>query len=95
MGRLSPIPSLLGVDSDWTFGTNLNDFNVQDAGVQSVPTPQEQAALDQLADQLAGSDLTLTNEFLQGSVFIFIFMIFIIIFIHAYLFICFVECSVV
>lgn len=71
VGRLSPIPALVGIDSDWPYGTNLEySQDLTDSGTAAGQTSQQgQAALDELAGSLAG-DLTLQNEFLQGSVYV-------------------------
>lgn len=64
-GRLSPIPAIVGVEPDWSFTSNQQDFTQNDT--------QSSAALDQLAGSLA-DELTLQNEYLQGSVFLFLFV---------------------
>lgn len=72
VGRLSPIPALVSIDSDWQYGTNMNDYSQElstadtSAGT-TAQSSQGQTVLDQLAGSLA-DELTLQNEFLQGSV---------------------------
>lgn len=70
VGRLSPIPSINN-EPDWRYAST-QEFT------QNETTAGQTAALDQLAGSLA-DDLTLQNEFLQGSVvlkhFLFIFLL--------------------
>ncbi len=63
-GRLSPIPAIVGVEPDWSYTSNQQDFSQNDT--------QSSAALDQLAGSLA-DELTLQNEYLQGSVLLIFF----------------------
>lgn len=79
-GRLSPIPAIVGVEPDWSFTSNQQDFSQNDT--------QSSAALDQLAGSLA-DELTLQNEYLQGSVFLFVFFVFFLSFFISIIFICF------
>lgn len=66
VGRLSPIPSIVRVESDWPFTSNLTDFSTEGSS-NLPPTSQEQAVLDELAGSIA-DELSFQNEFLQGLV---------------------------
>uniref|UniRef100_A0A336LLZ6 Forkhead box protein O n=1 Tax=Culicoides sonorensis TaxID=179676 RepID=A0A336LLZ6_CULSO len=65
VGRLSPIPALVGIDSDWPYSANLDYSQDLTDSAATAASQQGQAVLDELAGSLAG-DLTLQNDFLQG-----------------------------
>lgn len=80
VGRLSPIPSLIGLEPDWSFTppglpqaadyTDGPEDMVNDDGTNQMGLVHS-TALDQLAGSLA-DELTLQKDFLQGSVLLFI-----------------------
>uniref|UniRef100_A0A336LVK8 Forkhead box protein O n=1 Tax=Culicoides sonorensis TaxID=179676 RepID=A0A336LVK8_CULSO len=67
VGRLSPIPALVGIDSDWPYSANLDYSQDLTDSAATAASQQGQAVLDELAGSLAG-DLTLQNDFLQGTI---------------------------
>lgn len=75
IGRLSPIPAIVGLEPDWGFaagGVTAAAAAAQqsDYAQQATDTPgglEEAIALDQLAGSLA-DELSLRKDFMQGSV---------------------------
>ncbi|XP_011177773.1 forkhead box protein O isoform X1 [Zeugodacus cucurbitae] len=54
-GRLSPIPALIGLEPDWSFGADYTSTNI---------TPAQAASMDQLAGSIA--EVKLPKDILQG-----------------------------
>lgn len=56
-GRLSPIPALIGLEPDWSFGADYTNTTI---------TPAQAASMEQLAGSIA--EVKLPKDILQGSV---------------------------